>query len=251
MTKEIYNTREILLGLRKVYQENRRQLDELKNYCTISSKISDSSFFLYPYGAGTYDFNMYYTYLLSFDEGGLIKANNLQYNISNIFVNKIDNKVAIDNKFISVKKHKDFIKAMDEIYNSEFTRLIVRNNMKSIDNNPVYMFTSLNEVNLFANQDNKLLNSSLTYDAYNDKLNFTLFYDMSVSKDFINEALNNMLDVNFHKGQFSHYILENIDEKPNSQIELYNYRTNADSSKTYIFGIDCDKKLIKSKKSTF
>ncbi len=252
MFSEIYDTREILLGLRKVYQENKQQLEELKNYVHISGKIADSGFFLYPYGPSADDYSIYYKYIMATEKSGILRADQSYYNFSNVYFDLYSNKVALDTDFVKVYKHEEFIDSTYKILKSDFAKLIVRNNMKSIDNNIGTLYTTLNEINLFTNQSFDTYNCLLSYDAYNDQLDLTLYYDMLVNKDFITKVLNDTLKVQFHKGQFSNYILENINDVDTSaEIELYNYRSNQDKSKTYIFGIVCDKRLIKSKKSTF
>ena len=252
MFSEVYDAREILLGLRNVYQENRKQLESLKKYAKISGKIGDCGFFLYPYGNGADEYSLYFKYLMASESAGILRADQSYYNFSNVFVDPYHNKVALDNNYVTIKKHEEFINSMNDIFKSDFAKLIVRNNMHSIDYNLATLFTTLNEVNIFTNQSNNTYNSLLSYDSYNDQLDLTLYYDNVVNKDFITKALNDILSIQFHKGQFSNYILENInDVDTNIEIDLYNYRHNPDNSKTYIFGIDCDKKLLKSKKSTF
>ena len=252
MMSEIYDTKEIILGLRKVYQENRKQLEELKKYTNIGAKVGDCGFVLYPYDQKSDNYSMYFKYLIASMDGGILRADQTNYSFSNVFVDPYHRKVALDNNYVSVRKHEEFINAMDDIFKSDFVKLIARNNMKCIDGNISTLYTTINEVNMLTNQSANTYNSLLSYDAYNDQIALTLFYNMAVSKDFLYTTLNDILATKFHKGQFSHYILENLsDVDTKADIDLYNYRFNNDGSKTYIFGIDSDKKLLKSKKSTF
>ena len=252
MFKEVYDTREILLGLRNVYQESRQQLDELKKYVNISPKVGDCGFILYPCGPKDGDFVVLFKYTMAAENSGLLNVNQTFYSYATLSVDLYNNKVYSGCPYMSVSKHVDFINKLNEIYNGDFAKLITRSNMKSLDYNPALMYTTLNEINIFFNESANTFNSQLTYDSYSDQLTLTLFYDIAVNKDFINKALNDTLNTQFEKVVFSHYILENIqDIDTDIKIDICDYRTNGNGSKSYIFGIDNKRTLTKAKKLAF
>ena len=252
MFKEVYDTREILLGLRNVYQGSRQQLDDLKKYVTISPRVGDCGFVLYPCGPTINDFVILFKYTMAADKGGLLRMDQTNYSYASIGIDFVNNHVYTNCPFMSVKKHKEFIDAVADIYRSDFVKLIKRDNMKSLDAYPAFMFTTLDEVNIFLSESERTFNSILSYDSYNDQLSLTLRYSIQVNKEFVNNALNDTLATQFERTEFSNYILENIqDVNTSTSIKLCDYRTNLDNSRTFIFGIDKKRSMTKAKKLTF
>ena len=252
MFKEVYDTREILLGLRNVYQGSKQQLDDLKKYVTISPKVGDCGFVLYPCGPAENDFVILFKYLMAADKGGLLRMDQTNYSYASIGIDFVNNRVFTNCEFMKVKKHKEFIEAVANIYRSDFVKLIKRDNMRSLDANPAVMYTTLNEVNIFLNESKKTYNSLLSYDSYNDQLLLTLLYNIKVNKEFISKVLDDTLTTKFERTVFSNYILENIqDIDTSTSIKICDYRTNLDNSRTFIFGIDKKGSMTKAKKLTF
>ena len=251
MFKEVYDTKEVLLGLRKVYQENRQQLDDLKKYININPRVGDCGFIIMPYN-NSYGFDIKLKYTMAAEKGGLLRMYQTSYMIASFAFDLANNKVYTDCPFINIRRHKEFIDKVTEIYNSDFVKLIARNNMKSLDSNPAYLHTTLSEANMFIPESSSTYNSALSYDAYNDQLDFTLFYNIAVNKDFIKKALDDTLNIKFERTVFSNYILENIQEVDSDvDIDICDHRTNANGSRTFIFGIDKQKSMTKAKKLTF
>ena len=252
MFKEVYDTREILLGLRNVYQSSKQQLDDLKKYVNISPKIGDCGFVLYQCGPTINDFVIIFKYTIASNKGGLLRAEQMNYSYASIGIDFANNKVYTNCPYMKIKKHLEFIEAVTNIYKSDFVKLIKRDNMRSLDVIPAVMYTTLNEINIFINESNNTYNSLLSYDSYNDQLLLTLLYNMKVNKEFITKLLDNTLAMQFERPQFSNYILENIqDVDTSTSIKISDYRTNIDNSRTFIFGIDKPRSMTIAKKLTF
>ncbi len=252
MFKEVYDTREILLGLRNVYQGSKKQLDDLKKYVNISPRIGDCGFVLYPCGQTENDFVVMFKYIMAANKSGLLRMDQTSYSYASIGIDFVNNHVYTNCPFMSVKKHKEFINAVADIYRSDFVKLIKRDNMKSLDARPAVMYTTLNEINIFFNEGEKTYNSFLSYDSYSDQLALTLLYDIKVNKEFISKVLDDTLTTKFERIVFSNYILENIqDVDTSTSINICDHRTNLDNSRTFIFGIDKKRSMTKAKKLTF
>jgi hypothetical protein len=252
MFKEVYDTREILLGLRNVYQSSKQQLDDLKKYVNISPRIGDCGFVLYPCGPTMNDFVIIFKYTMASDKGGLLKAEQMNYIYASIGIDYANNKVYTNCPYMKIKKHSEFIETVANIYKSDFVKLIKRDNMRSLDVIPAVMYTTLNEINIFINESNNTYNSLLSYDSYNDQLLLTLLYNMKVNMEFITKVLDNTLAIQFERPQFSNYILENIQDVDTSKsIKISDYRTNIDNSRTFIFGIDKQRSMTIAKELTF
>lgn len=252
MFKEVYDTREILLGLRNVYQSSKQQLDDLKKYVNISPRIGDCGFVLYPCGPTMNDFVIIFKYTMASDKGGLLKAEQMNYSYASIGIDYANNKVYTNCPYMKIKKHSEFIETVANIYKSDFVKLIKRDNMRSLDVIPAVMYTTLNEINIFINESNNTYNSLLSYDSYNDQLLLTLLYNMKVNMEFITKVLDNTLAIQFERPQFSNYILENIQDVDTSKsIKISDYRTNIDNSRTFIFGIDKQRSMTIAKELTF
>ncbi len=252
MFKEVYDTREILLGLRNVYQGSRQQLDDLKKYVTISPRVGDCGFVLYPCWPTESDFVILFKYVMAANKGGLLRVDQINYSYASIGIDFVNNRVYTNCDYMKIKNHEEFIEGVANIYKSDFVKLIKRDRMKSLDANPAVMYTTLNEVNMFINESKNTYNSLLSYDSYNDKLLLTLLYDINVNEEFISKALDDTLDTKFERTEFSNYILENIqDVDTSTSIKICDHRTNFDNSRTFIFGIDKKRSMTKAKKLTF
>lgn len=250
MNKEVYEFRDILFNLRKTYQKNRKQLDELKQLVSVSKTIGDYGFTFYKY-YNSDDTILLFKYLLScYDIQGILEGKHLYYNLSNVRI--YNNEVIIDNNVkIKITNKDKFINKVNEILNSDFIKLITKYNIKSLDNGNSILSFDINGMNLNTNQTLTTNTSSLFYDAYSDVIGLTT-NNILVNETIINDMFHDLLGVQFYKNEFSNYILEQIkfDESRNT-LYLSDYYINRDNTKTFIYNFSNNKKLIKSKNSIF